>query len=107
MKELPDHELDRLLKEAYAPVEVSSDFTLRLWRRLIGRPAEVVPAGAWKAASWAAAAGILLAVWTWTSVPGIATAGSAPGYRVVRTDLYGNAPHDTLAGSMIVFLGEG
>ena len=107
MKELPDDQLDRLLKEAYGPVEVSSDFTLRLWRRLIGQPAEVLWKGSWAAAGWAMAAGLLLAVWTWNSVPGVASAELAPLTRTVRTDLYGSAPHDTLAGSAIRFFGEG
>lgn len=107
MKEMPDRELDRLLKEAYGSVEVSSDFTLRLWRRLIGQPAEALWKGSWAAAGWAAAAGLLLGVWTWNSVPGVAWADRAPAFRMVRIDLYGSAPHDTLAGSAIRFFGEG
>lgn len=101
MKELPDRELDRLLREAYAPVEVSSDFTLRLWRRLIQRP----PAELWKAAVPALVAAALFGIGLGLRAQG--PAGAAGLREPVRWDLYGNAPQDTLAGSALRIVGEG
>ena len=31
-----DKKLDRLLRESFPEIEVSGDFTLQLWRKLIG-----------------------------------------------------------------------
>lgn len=95
MKELPDHELDRLLKDAYTPVEVSSDFTLRLWRRLIQRP----PAELWKAAVPALALAALFGIGL--GLRAQEPAGAAVLKEPVRWDLYANAPQDTLAGSTL------
>ena len=95
MKDLSDRELDRLLKDAYAPVDVSSDFTLRLWRRLIQRP----PAELWKAMAPALVAAALFGIGLGLRAQG--PAGLAALREPVRWDLYGNAPLDTLAGSAL------
>ena len=95
MKEFSDRELDWLLKEAYAPVEVSSDFTLRLWRRLIQRP----PAELWKTAVPALALAALFGIGLGLRAQGLV--GAAALREPVRWDLYGNAPQDTLAGSAL------
>lgn len=98
MKELPDRELDRLLKESYAPVEVSSDFTLRLWRRLIRQPAENL----WKATAPALALAALFGIGLGLRAPApLSPAEQAALREPVRWDLYANAPQDTLAGSAL------
>ena len=85
--------LDRLLKEAYPAMEVSPDFTLRLWRKLTGRP----PASLWKvpvpALGLAAALGVAAGLWT-SFVPSAADAS-------LQWDLFGNAPHESMAGSVL------
>lgn len=98
MKRLSDQELDRLLKEAYAPVEVSSDFTLRLWRRLIQQPA----ANLWKKAAPALVLAALFGIGIGLRTLGpIGPAEVAALRQPVRWDLYGNAPQDTLTGSAL------
>ncbi|MBI3323621.1 MAG: hypothetical protein HYZ95_04050 [Candidatus Omnitrophica bacterium] len=98
MKEFSDQELDRLLKEAYAPVEVSSDFTLQLWRRLIQQPATDLWRKAAPALALAALVGIGLGLRT---LGPIGPAEAATLRQPVRWDLYGSAPHDTLAGGAL------
>ncbi len=98
MNKLSDQELDRLLKEAHAPVEVSSDFTLRLWRRLIQQPAENLWRTAAPALALAALFGIGLGL---RAQSPIGPAAEAVLRQPVRWDLYGNAPRDTLAGSAL------
>ena len=90
-KPLDDRKLDQMLKNAYPVVEVSPDFTLQLWRRLIApeRPAWLIPAPVLEAA---AALGILLALWSWPNMP---------ARRVERMDLFGNAPVDSMAGTYL------
>ncbi len=103
MKELNDGELDRLLKKAYSPVEVSSDFTLKLWRRLIAQPvAPVIPVPAFFAAA-AVAAGVLIGLLNWSLLlsSGNLFPGASVLQRDVRLDLFGNAPHDSLAASYL------
>ena len=98
MKEMSDRELDRLLKETYAPVEVSSDFTLQLWRRLIQQPT----ADLWKAAVPVLALAALFGVGLGLRAPAsLNPAAEAALREPVRWDLYGNAPQDTLAGSAL------
>ena len=93
MASLPDKELDRLLRGAYPAVEVSSDFTLRLWRRLMKAP---FPAW-WRvpvpAVTAAVSLGVVAGLWTVFS--------SGPAISMERLDLFGNAAHDTLAGSVL------
>lgn len=89
--------LNRLLREAYPSVEVSPDFTLRLWRRLMKSPARPpwmlpVPVGA-----IAVALGVAVGVMSWAQF--FAPASSYA--QSVRLDLFGNAPVDTLAGSYL------
>lgn len=98
MKELSDKELDRLLKEAYTPVEVSSDFTLRLWRRLIQQPVADLWRKAAPALAVAAAFGIVMGLRTQGP---LGLAAESALRQPVRWDLYGNAPHDSLAGSTL------
>lgn len=92
--------LDRLLKGAYPAVEVSQDFRLRLWRKLIVRPA----AELWKVPAPAVAAALLIGIvggiWSWQG-----NRAADPVARVIaraeRLDLFGNAPHDSLAGTVL------
>ena len=96
MAAMSDSDLNRLLKQAYPAVEISSDFTLRLWRKLMqGTPPWwKVPA---PALAVAAAVGILAG---WVSVSATAQAVS-----LERLDLFGNAPHDSMAGSVLDLMG--
>ncbi len=98
-----ERKLDRLLREAYPAVEVSPDFTLRLWRRLMKEPAVkpwLLPV---PVVSLAAAAGFLIGILVWGQLgpfgrdPVVASAVN----QVARLDLFGNAPFDTLAGSYL------
>ena len=83
MASLSDKDLDRLLRGAYPAVEVSSDFTLRLWRRLMKGP---FPAW-WKVPVPAVAAAVSLGV-----VAGLWSAlSSASVVPLERLDLFGNA----------------
>lgn len=99
MARLSGGELDRLLREVYPTVEVSPDFTLRLWRKLMKEP---FPSW-WRVPVPAMAAAVFLgvAVGLWT------TLASGPAIPVERLDLFGNAPHDTVAGSVLRLLGGG
>ena len=105
MERFSDDKLDWLLRKAYPTVEVSPDFTLRLWRRLIQQPLSPI----WKVpvpAAVAVAAGIAAAVWTWSG-----SLGAAPlpwqMASLERMDLFGNAPYDTIAGSVLAVTKEG
>lgn len=91
--------LDKLLKGAYPAVEVSQDFKLRLWRKLMDQPVEAL----WKVPAPAVAAALLLGivsgVWTWqgdAKNPALTRVA-----RAERLDLFGNAPHDSLAGTVL------
>ncbi len=101
MANQPQDPLDRLLKGAYPAVEVSQDFKLRLWRKLMDQPVEAL----WRVPVPAVAAALLLGIvgglWSWQ-------AGGSPDPAVVRVvaraerlDLFGNAPHDSLAGAVL------
>lgn len=104
MNKITDQELDRLLKEAYAPVEVSSDFTLQLWRRLIQRPA----ADLWRTAAPALVLAALFGIGLGLRTVGpIGPAEAAALSQPLRWDLYGNAAHDTLAGGALRIVSKG
>ncbi|MBI3318786.1 MAG: hypothetical protein HYZ90_06590 [Candidatus Omnitrophica bacterium] len=97
-----DEKLNQLLKEAYPAVEVSPDFTLRLWRRLMkspSRPSWMPPVPVMEVA---AALGILAGLFVWTRgfLPG-STAPISDLRQTARLDLFGNAPLDTVAGSFL------
>ena len=94
MKPISDSQLDHLLKQSYPAVEVSPDFTLRLWRRLMKEP---VPAGFFGAprSLMAVAAGIGMAVGLWRALV------FSPVVPLERLDLFGNAPRDSLAGTFL------
>lgn len=97
--------MDKLLRDAYPAVEVSQDFRLRLWRKLMDRPA----AELWRVPVPAVAAvlllGIVSGIWSWNrngvQDPAIARVLA----RAQRWDLFGNAPHDSLAGSVLRRMG--
>ncbi len=92
MDRTPDEKLDRLLKEAYPSLEVSPDFTLKLWRRLMKEPARppwMLPA---PVLGLAAAVGMVAGLVGWM---GRETPSS------VRWDIFGNAPFDTVAGAYL------
>ncbi|MBI1953568.1 MAG: hypothetical protein HYS41_05535 [Candidatus Omnitrophica bacterium] len=87
-----EERLDRLLQGAYPMVSVSPDFTLRLWKRLMGsatRPPWMIPV---PVAAFALALGIFLGFWTGTGQRGFSNA---------RLDLFGNAPYDSVSGSYL------
>ena len=99
--------LDRLLRGAYPAVEVSQDFKLRLWRKLMDRPA----AELWRVPVPAVAAAMLVGIVT--GVWGFAREGGPGGPAVARVlaraerwDLFGNAPHDSLAGTVLRRIAE-
>ncbi len=101
--EKPNFDLDRLLKSAYPSVEVSSDFTFRLWRKLLDQPARfpwIIPI---PVVGLAAAAGVMLGLWNWSAFlqPGMGTRMESVLRQPVRLDLFGNAPLDSLAGSYL------
>ncbi len=91
-----DDKLDRLLRRAFPSVEVSPDFTLRLWRGLMktARPPWMLPA---PVLGLAAAVGMLAGVWTWSQL--------LPG-NLDRLDLFGNAPFDSVAGTYLSMMGR-
>lgn len=100
--------LDRWLQEAYPTVEVSPDFTLRLWRRLMkpARPPWWLPAPVFVTA---AAIGLVWGTWSWTH-----EIETEEEFRVetvlsqtYRWDLFGNAPFDSMAGSYLSLIREG
>lgn len=98
MSTLSDHRLDRLLREAYPRVEVSSDFTLRLWRRLMNQ----IPAG-WGVPVSLVAVFALLGI-----LAGIGSVfGTSSGTSLQQLDLFGNAPHDSLAGAVLDLMSGG
>ncbi len=102
-----DEQLNQLLRGAFPAVEVSSDFTLRLWRRLMKQPSRsswLVPI---PAAAFAAAIGVFAGVFLW----GRWGFGQDPALAVIlrqqeRLDLFGNAPFDTLAGAYLTLSKE-
>ena len=109
MKKLSDEQLNRALQEAFPSVEVSNDFTLRLWRRLMTQPVPTYWRVAAPALAAAAAFGILAGL---RAQPQLTPAG--PGFftrsalnQQERWDLFGNAPLDTLAGSYLSIRGRG
>ena len=97
------NDLDKLLKGAYPAVEVSQDFRLRLWRKLIDQPAEAL----WKVPVPAVAAALLVGivggVWTWQG--GVGNPGLAQVARADRWDLFAEAPRDSLAGAVLKKMG--
>lgn len=92
MASLSDNELNRLLKQVYPAVEISPDFTLRLWRKLMkGTPP-------W----WKVPAPVLAAAAVVGLVMGLVSASVRAGaVSLERMDLFGNAPHDSVAGSVL------
>ncbi len=103
---LPDEKLDRLLQQAYPTVEVSPDFTLRLWRRLMQQPLFPIWRVPVPAAAVAMAAGIAAAVWGWGGWQAQARAPWTVA-SLERMDLFGNAPYDSVAGSVLTVTQEG
>lgn len=93
--------LDRLLKGAYPAVEVSQDFKLQLWRKLMDRPA----AELWKVPAPAVAAALALGIaggfWNWQRSGLQDPAVARVVAQAERLDLFGNAPHDSLAGAVL------
>ncbi len=87
-----EEKLNRLMRQAFPAVSVSPDFTLRLWRKLMGsatRPPWMIPV---PAAAFALVLGIFLGFWNGTG-PG--------GFSSDRLDLFGNAPYDSISGSYL------
>ncbi len=91
--------LDKLLRGAYPAVEVSQDFKLRLWRKLMDQPVSDL----WRVPVPAVAAALLLGIvggiWTWQG--DVKNPALMQVARVERLDLFGNAPHDSLAGAVL------
>ena len=98
MEKLPNHRLDQLLREAFPTVEVSSDFTLQLWRKLMKEPLPTFWRVPIAAVATAAVFGIAAGLWN----SGNTRSAFA---QVERLDLFGNAPHDTLAGTVLREIG--
>ena len=93
--------LDKLLRGAYPAVEVSADFKLKLWRRLINQPVTAlwrVPA---QAVARALAIGVIGGVWSFNRVGPQDPVVARVMAREERLDLFGNAPHDSLAGTVL------
>ncbi len=106
--EKSDQPLDQLLRDACAPVPVSADFRRQLWGRLI-KPAEVVSISVW---SGALAAAVFLGVFIGTVQTALPVARADAAVQSVLTrherwDLFADAPHDTLAGSVIRLSAKG
>jgi len=104
MNDSQDKRLRRLLKEAYPSVEVSPDFTLQLWKRLMkqpGLPPWMLPAPAY---AMAAVVGVVMGIWAWTQGAGSPfpdRSRASALAQVERWDLFGNAPFDSVAGSYL------
>ncbi|MCM8812168.1 MAG: hypothetical protein NC910_03845 [Candidatus Omnitrophica bacterium] len=105
---LSDQKLDRLLKEAYPPVEVSPDFTFRLWRSLLSQSPPVWKRVGVPSVCAGILVGLLAGLWTWTAaLSGDGAYPPAAGVRMnLRLDLFGNAPYDSLAGAYLSLKGE-
>ncbi len=96
-----NEKLDRLLRQAFPAVEVSPDFTLRLWRKLMkgsARPPWMMPV---PVAGLAVIVGLLAGVWTWSHGLSGNQALVASLRQMDRLDLFGNAPQDSVAGSYL------
>lgn len=98
-----EDKVDRLLKQAYPTQEVSPDFTLRLWRRLMKQPVRppwMLPAPVY---AMAAAIGIVAGIGTWVGFPQSQADFTLRTTlaRQDRWDLFGNAPFDSVAGSVL------
>ena len=108
MNEDADQKLNQLLQEAYPTVEVSSDFTLQLWRKLIKQPVENLWRIPVPVAGLAAAVGIFAGVLSWVALPSLQADASAASQfaQVARWDLFGNAPLGSLSGSTLTFYQE-
>lgn len=91
MKPISDEQLNQWLKQAYPHVDVSPDFTLRLWRRLMKEPVS----SKMPRSLVALAAGIGIAAGLWQALV------FSPGVPLQRLDLFGNAPNGTLAGTVL------
>lgn len=93
--------LDRLLKGAYPAVEVSQDFRIQLWRKLMERPVDHL----WRVPAPAVAAALLVGIaggiWSWQGGAASDPAVARVVARAERLDLFGNAPHDSLAGTVL------
>ncbi|MBI3616503.1 MAG: hypothetical protein HY211_08340 [Candidatus Omnitrophica bacterium] len=101
-----DEKLNEMLRQAYPSVEVSPDFTLRLWRRLMktARPPWMIPV---PVAALAVGVGLLAGIWSWSSGVPEHRSLMAGLSRVERMDLFGNAPLDSVAGSFLTLTREG
>lgn len=100
-----DQKLNRLLKEAFPTVPVSPDFTLNLWHKLMKSPIYspwILPVPVY---SMAAAVGILFGIWTGLQVS--VDARTLSLRQTARLDLFGNAPVDSVAGSLLTLIKEG
>ena len=93
--------LDRLLRSAYPAVEVSNDFQLRLWRKLMKRPASDLWRVPVPALAAALLVGIIGGVWSWRGAGVADPAVARVVARAERWDLFGNAPYDSLAGAVL------
>ena len=97
--------LDRLLRDAYPAVEVSQDFRLQLWRKLMNQPVEAL----WKvpvpALTLALLLGITAGIWSWQRIGGQDPGMARVLARSERWDLFGNAPYDSLAGAVLKRMG--
>ena len=105
MDHLPNHKLDQLLRDAFPTMEVSSDFTLQLWRRLMKEPLPTYWRIPTAAAAAAALFGIAVGFWSWGKVysveAGLPSEARSAVARVERLDLFGNAPYGTVAGAVL------
>ena len=107
-KQNSDQQLNELLQEACAPIPVSADFRRQLWSRLM-KPAEVVSISFW---SGALAAAVFLGVFMGTVQGTLPAARAEVAYQEVlvrheRWDLFADAPHDSLAGSVVRLIAKG
>ena len=90
MKPISDSQLNQWLRQAYPDLEVSPDFTVRLWRRLMKTPAPVY------SRSWVALAAVV------GIVAGLGSSLAATqAVTLERLDLFGNAPRETVAGTVL------
>ena len=98
-----DERLNRLLRQAFPPVEVSPDFTLRLWHKLVRQPVKAPWMPPVPVAALAVLVGLVTGIWTAApSQPSESRGLTAALRQADRLDLFGNAPLDSVAGSYLL-----
>ena len=105
---MDDKELNKIVREAYPRLEVSSDLRLRLWNRLENHPKHSLWWIPLPVTGGAVLAGLLAGLMLWGQINPMQTLAFQGRMfsQVERLDLFGNAPVGSLAGSYLRILQE-